>query len=198
MKNLSKRTIVYIGLFIIIFAIGFSKVYMKYYNSDKKIMSDVSKYMVEENGERYFNLEKAKKDRVREKVINLGNLVNDLADVWEFRNLEETEDNNVSKKVIYGNFCGKDNNGWDKNPIDDLDAACKGFAKCSLYNKDNTGCSIQFCKELDWVIEFAQDGSRKKEYAMALRVLFGYKNQWVFYKTIINERDLKIIYWRYR
>ena len=40
---------------------------MKYYNSDKKIMSDVSKYMVEENGERYFNLEKAKKDRVREK-----------------------------------------------------------------------------------------------------------------------------------
>lgn len=172
-KSISKKAIVYIALFIMMVALGFNKAYAKYYNSDEKIMMDVSKYMVEENGERYFDLEKAKKDNVRDEVIDLGNLVNDLASEWGFRQDREVKFRSLFPIGSYGNFCGKGNNGWDKYPIDDLDAACKGHDKCFVWGGDNTACNTQFCKELDWVIKFAQDGYRKKAYAMAAKVLFG-------------------------
>lgn len=102
-------------------------------------------YMVKQENIRYFDIEKAQNNHESEEVLDFGYLVNDFIEAKNNHELDTFEPYLYIK--VYGNYCGKGNNG--KKPIDDLDKFCQTHDQC--YDKKgwgNKSCDQAFVNSL--------------------------------------------------
>lgn len=77
-------------------------------------------FEMDENGISSVNLEEAYRENLSKEAITVSHDINDLSD-----SLKQDGKKAVFRKVffgVYGNVCGKGNNGWLVKPIDDLDS----------------------------------------------------------------------------
>ncbi|MGV3078566.1 phospholipase A2 family protein [Streptococcus pluranimalium] len=87
-------------------------------------------------------------DEAIEVALNLKAIVRDIETIGESSAIASME-RALFTIGDYGNYCGKGNNGWNKEPIDDLEAACKENDKCFKgFNKDKRACNQAFFKRL--------------------------------------------------
>lgn len=107
-----------------------------------------------------------------EVALNLNEIVRDIE-----TNGESSAIASMEKALLpigsYGNYCGKGNNGWSKQPIDDLDAACREHDKCFKgFTKDNRACNQAFLRRLAPIMQKNNTTSKKGGYALAAFYLF--------------------------
>lgn len=77
-------------------------------------------FEMDENGISSVNLEEAYRENLSKEAITVSHDINDLSG-----SLKQDGKKAVFRKVffgVYGNVCGKGNNGWLVKPIDDLDS----------------------------------------------------------------------------
>lgn len=127
-----------------------------------ELLEKIDQYVVsDENEDRYFDLEAAIANQEGDLVIQAGEAFNSIK--------AENETSPYARLRIpgisYGNYCGPGNN--KKNPIDDLDRACKAHDGCYKWGGNNTTCNKNLCKALVPVIQLAQQNPTKLVYATA-------------------------------
>lgn len=143
------------------------------------LFNEIEAYMLTNaNGKRIFNMDAALSNGASERAIAIGHIINRWQeDYWIPVNLATivpfAQWHNFSR---YGNYCGKGNYGWDKDPIDNLDAACRRHDQC--YDNDPLGynhlpCDGAFCRELKAIIN--NSSGQKYMYASAAFLLFACK-----------------------
>lgn len=171
--TLNRKNISIIGLVIFIIILFSSSYVSASEDVDDPILTEARMYMeINSDGEKYFNLEKAIKDEASEEAIKIGIIANDI-----IKGYKSEEENKITPFVSfgrigeYGHYCGKGNDGWDKYPIDELDAACENHDRCYSWDGDNTSCNARFCRELDSIIENSI-GFVKVNYARAAKLIF--------------------------
>lgn len=120
---------------------------------NQQLMLTLDQYIaVDNNGSVKFDLQKAKQDQQSIDVLNVGNAINDLSLNIEAEGYTSTV-NGVFRALFpigsYGNYCGKGNKGWNKKPIDDLDAACRSHDACFKgFNAKSKSCNRAFISKL--------------------------------------------------
>lgn len=173
--------IISICFFITLFS---GVVYASEVNEDMDIEEDAivveaREYMVEDaDGYKYFDLEKAEKAGASKESIEAGKVANDISK--NYKNGEITEEDiefeikpyvSFGRLGRYGNYCGKGNNGWDKYPIDELDAACQKHDHCYVWGGNNKSCNSTFCSTLSTIIKYGS-GAAKLAYARGAKLVF--------------------------
>lgn len=101
--------------------------------------------MVKQENNRYFDIDKAESNHEAEEVLDFGYMVNEFIEAKNNHELNSYEPYLYIK--VYGNYCGKGNNG--KKPIDDLDKFCLSHDQC--YDKNgwgNKSCDQAFVNRL--------------------------------------------------
>ncbi|MDY3042706.1 phospholipase A2 family protein, partial [Streptococcus pluranimalium] len=129
-----------------------------------------------EEGLPVVNLEQAYNvglsDEAIEVALNLNAIVRDIETNGESSAIASME-RALFPIGDYGNYCGKGNNGWNKQPIDDLDAACREHDKCFKgFTKDNRACNQAFLRRLAPIMQKNNVTSKKGGYASAAFYLF--------------------------
>ncbi|WP_273497596.1 phospholipase A2 family protein [Peptoniphilus rhinitidis] len=149
------------------------------YDQEDLIIKQAKNYILKDKeGYVYFDIQKAQKDRVSKDVIEVGKIVNEITESYKNNNfsynrngLREYSSKNLSGLGRYGHYCGKGNDGWDKTPIDELDAACQNHDRCYVWGGDNTICNERFCNALEEIINYGS-GTAKINYARAAKLIF--------------------------
>lgn len=144
---------------------------------NQQLMMTLDQYIaVDNNGSVKFNLQKAKQDQQSIDVLNVGNAINDLSLNIEAEGYTSTV-NGVFRALFpigsYGNYCGKGNNGWNKKPVDDLDAACRAHDVCFKgFNAKSKSCNRAFISKLRPIANRTPITTYKGVYARAAIKLF--------------------------
>ncbi|WP_438830874.1 phospholipase A2 family protein [Streptococcus pluranimalium] len=111
-------------------------------------------------------------DEAIEVALNLNEIVRDIETNGESSAIASME-RALFPIGDYGNYCGRGNNGWNKQPIDDLDAACREHDKCFKgFLKDNRACNQAFLRRLAPIMQKNNVTSKKGGYASAAFYLF--------------------------
>lgn len=151
----------------------------EFYKQEDLIIKQAKDYILKDKeGYVYFDIQKAQKDRVSKDVIEVGKIVNEITESYKNNDLSYNREvlrvyssKNLSRLGRYGHYCGKGNDGWDKTPIDELDAACQNHDRCYVWGGDNTICNKRFCNALDEIINYGS-GTAKINYARAAKLIF--------------------------
>lgn len=145
------------------------------------LFAEIEKYMITyDYGKRNFDMASALNNNASKKALEIGFAINQMVEDLEEERLNEGGIIPFSQGwnggLSYGYYCGPGNQGWDKNPIDNLDSACRRHDRC--YNDDPLGyghfaCDGDFCRELKPIIN--NSSGQKYVYASAAFLVFACK-----------------------
>lgn len=148
-------------------------------NETDPVILEVEKYIfIDKNGTKKVDVDMAIEDGASKEAIEVGNVFNEISKSYQDGDLTEDDVENIISPSAnlgsigrYGNYCGLGNNGWDKYPIDDLDAACQNHDRCYVHGGNNNTCNRRFCSALDNIINYST-GAFKITYARAAKLFF--------------------------
>lgn len=163
----NKKFLIFFSLIILVFSLYFIKTNLASAKSKDPIIREALKYRkISEDNIMLFDIDKAKKDNASEEAIKILEVAKDI-----YRNYFVNTDKD-SEKVLYGNYVGIGNKGWDKDPIDELDAAFQNHDRCYSVNGDNKACNYRLTKALNYIIEYGGPNLEKIIFARASKLVF--------------------------
>lgn len=186
-KKLQYGTL-FLTLFISIFTFSLSNnkvfadtnnadIYSEFDDNTLNLMTSLDKYISKsDNGALIFDIETASKANEDKNVLAVGEVINFLA-----QDINESGFHDATEPLLrwlfpigsYGNYCGKGNNGWDKQPIDELDSACREHDKCFKgFNSKSKACNREFVRKLLPIVQTNSATTYKGIYAAAALKLF--------------------------
>ncbi|MGM0140291.1 hypothetical protein IGI65_002776 [Enterococcus sp. DIV0755b] len=141
------------------------------------LMESLDQYTTKkENGALVFDVDKAVAEQQSQEVIEVGEVLNLISrdiDNYGFHDGAEPVLRALFPIGSYGNYCGKGNKGWNKNPIDDLDSACREHDKCFQgFNAKSKACNRAFVRRLLPIVQTNSPLTYKGAYAAAALKLF--------------------------
>ncbi|MBZ3798230.1 phospholipase [Lacticaseibacillus paracasei] len=147
-----------------------------YTNEQRKAIETVEKFIeYDDKGIPEVNVSEAYRENPSEMTLLYANQINSLSRSVKTDGVEKTV-GRIKRALFpigsWENYCGKGNNGWSKNPVDNLDAACREHDKCFKgFSMKSAACNRAFIKRL---LPIVQRGgfSAKGLYASAAITLF--------------------------
>ncbi|MBO0432047.1 phospholipase A2 family protein [Enterococcus sp. DIV0660C] len=133
---------------------------------NEDIISVVEQYTyVDNEGNKYFDIESAELDGVEDYIIEIGYVIESF----------DSTERSISARatfLIYGNYCGYGNAGKGNTPTDDLDTACMYHDYCYIHGGNNTTCNKNFRARLKAIMNSTNKLSYKYAVAAGAYVVF--------------------------
>lgn len=129
------------------------ELYSQLDDTTKSQLAELDKYLVDVDGIKFFDYDKAESSGASDAILTMGAENNVWAQDIKYYGLKSGEKIAMARinMLVYGNYCGKGNNG--KKPIDDLDSACKSHDACYVWGGNNTKCNHNFGLKLLPIIQ---------------------------------------------